>query len=93
MGIVLPHKVYILAKKTYTLYFVRAKVPKGYKTKIWTLRKDDAHGLALLIGIVHYRPSWRQYVFMAEPKTDMASGCEKFVAAFLDYQNIERCKI
>ena len=76
-----------LEKKNYTLYFVKSLTDKTKKTKVWLLRKNDAYGIGQLLGAVHFRYGFRQYVFRAEPNVDMSSGCQKFVSAFLDYQN------
>lgn len=36
------------------------------------------------IGIIHWRGGWRQYVFQACPKIDMARSCHKVIDNFID---------
>ena len=37
-----------------------------------------------VIGIIHFRGGWRQYVFQANPSIDMSRSCHKEIDAFID---------
>jgi hypothetical protein len=46
--------------------------------EVWN---SDFHSL---IGIIHFRGGWRQYVFQALPEVDMSRGCHKEIDNFID---------
>ena len=37
-----------------------------------------------VIGVIHWRGGWRQYIFQAEPKIDMSRSCQKEIIKFID---------
>lgn len=37
-----------------------------------------------IIGIIHWRGGWRQYVFRAKPDIDMSRSCHKEIDKFID---------
>jgi peroxiredoxin len=37
-----------------------------------------------IIGVIHFRGGWRQYVFTAYPEIDMTRSCHKEIDVFID---------
>ena len=71
----------VLHEKGYTLRFIEQS-QEHKKTKDWALWKDSK-GCSDLLGAVHWRTGWRQYVFTPEKNTDWSFGCLEFVIQFL----------
>ena len=51
---------------------------KLHRYQVWNTKFND------LIGIIHWRGGWRQYVFQAYPEVDMSRSCQKEIIAFID---------
>jgi len=63
------------------LDFDRMHLEKGrklYKYKVKNTKFDD------VIGEIHWRGGWRQYVFQSEPGIDMSRSCQKEIIKFID---------
>jgi len=63
------------------LTFKKLPKEKGHK-----LHKYKVHNINYRadIGVIHWRGSWRQYVFQAHPEIDMSRGCHKQIDKFID---------
>lgn len=55
---------------------------KGKKTKLFTIRRDDQHGRAELLGLIKFDGAWRQYVTEFQPDTKWSAGCKEEIAKF-----------
>ena len=63
------------------LTFEKLPLEKDRKMHKYNVRN---HVLGHDVGIIHWRGGWRQYVFQANPKTDMAKSCNMEVNDFID---------
>ncbi len=63
------------------LEFVKLRLEKGRKLHKYQVRN---HSLYEIIGEIHWRGGWRQYVFQALPEIDMSRGCHKQIDEFID---------
>lgn len=54
------------------------KGAKLHKYDVSNTKFDD------VIGIIHWRGGWRQYVFQAKPGVDMSRSCHKEIDNFID---------
>lgn len=63
------------------LRFVKYPLRKGHKLhryKVINIKLEQ------IIGIIHWRGGWRQYVFQAEAEIDMSRSCQKEIIKFID---------
>ena len=64
------------------LHFVECQ-SDGRKTKVWVVRNQQNEDL----GAVHFRPTWRKYVFANSPTpVDFDAGCLREIAEFTETQ-------
>ena len=63
------------------LEFHKVPLEKGKKLhqyEIYNIKFEE------VIGIIHWRGGWRQYVSQTLPKVDMSRSCNKEVIKFID---------
>jgi len=63
------------------LEFKKLPLKKGcklHKYNVINVKFND------VIGIIHWRGGWRQYVFQAKPEIDMSRSCQKEIILFID---------
>ena len=63
------------------LEFSKMPLIKGRKTHIYKVYNKK---LDNLVGEIHWRGGWRQYVFEADREIDMSRSCMKEVIKFID---------
>jgi len=63
------------------LEFKKLPLEKGLKLHKYKVRN---HSLYEVIGEIHWRGGWRQYVFQAHAGIDMSRGCHKQIDEFID---------
>ena len=62
------------------------RTPTQKRTKTWMVyAKDDT-----LLGLVHYRQTWRCYVFAPARDTEFDSACLCDLQAFIIAKNVEQ---
>ena len=71
------------------LRFENLPLEKGRKTHKYEVWNDQ---FCEVIGIIHWRGGWRQFVFRAHPEVDMSRSCHKEIDAFIDSLMEERKK-
>ena len=64
-------------------HLVFEKLPLDKNTKLHKYEVTNTH-FQEVIGIIHWRGGWRQYVFQAQPKVDMSRSCQKEIIKFID---------
>lgn len=62
------------------LRFEKQPLEKGHKLHKYNVINHSLYGV---IGIIHWRGGWRQYVFQASPEVDMSVGCNEKVNEFI----------
>lgn len=63
------------------LDFDKLPLEKGAKLhKYWVVNTTFDE----IIGEIHWRGGWRQYVFQAKPQIDMSRNCQKEIVKFID---------
>ncbi len=63
------------------LRFDELPLEEGKKMKKYRVINES---LAQVIGIIHFRGGWRQYVFRADQDVDMSRSCHKEINKFID---------
>lgn len=63
------------------LKFRKLPLQKGNKLHVYKVHNIN---FGYDIGVIHWRGSWRQYTFMADPNIDMSKGCHKQIDDFID---------
>ncbi len=63
------------------LEFNKMPLKKGRKLHKYDVR-NKVHGG--IIGEIHWRGGWRQYVFEARSEIDMSRSCQKEIIKFID---------
>lgn len=63
------------------LEFNKLRLKKGLKLHKYEVRNFVKGGI---IGEIHWRGGWRQYVFQAQEGIDMSRSCQKEIIKFTD---------
>ena len=63
------------------LEFNKLHLEKGRKLHKYEVRNFVLGGI---IGEIHWRGGWMQYVFQARPEIDMSRSCHKEIDKFID---------
>jgi len=69
------------------LSFSKLPLEKNRKTHRYEVWNDQ---FGEIIGHIHWRGGWRQYVFQALPNIDMSRSCHKEIDTFIDKLMDER---
>lgn len=63
------------------LKFEGLPLQEGTKMRKYAVWNDQFN---YVIGEIHWRGGWRQYVFQAKPDIDMSRSCQKEIIVFID---------
>jgi len=63
------------------LVFIKLPLEKGRKLFKYNVVNEKFNEV---IGVVHWRGGWRQYVFQAGIRIDMSRSCHKEIDKFID---------
>ena len=72
-------------RKPKWIRFVEQPVPRGAKTRRWTV--ETLKGVE--IARIQWYPGWRKYVFVPGYPTDWEEDCLRDVAAFIEQRTAE----
>lgn len=80
-------KEFVIYEKGKTKVYINQCHNKGKKTKLFSIRRDDEHGLCWFLGIIKFYGAWRQYATMFEPDTIWGAACKRKICEFEEMLN------